>query len=234
MRLNRTPVAFALMAAAVVGLAAAIAAQGTSKVPGNIWPPAKKQMEKSIALSPEEEMKTFSMPPGYRVELVAAEPMIESPILIDFDADGRLWVIEMPAFLPDMSGPGLAASRSTASSCSRTPTTTARWTSGRCSPTSWCMPRALKVLDRGVLIGEPPNLWLMKDTNGDLKADTKEIVVNTYGTAAAASSTTPTACSGRWTTSCTRPSTPGTCAWRRRQVRVPAGAQPRPVADLAG
>ncbi len=43
------------------------------------------------------------------------------------------------------------------------------------------MPRALKVLDHGVLIGEPPNLWLMKDTDGDLKADTKDLVVNTYG-----------------------------------------------------
>src|SRR6187399_2381166 len=102
--MNRTPVAVALITAGVVGLAAAIAAQGTAKVPGNIWPPAKKQMEKAVPLSPEEEMKTFSMPPGYRVELVASDPMIESPILMDFDADGRLWVLEMPTFLPDMTG----------------------------------------------------------------------------------------------------------------------------------
>ena len=37
------------------------------------------------------------------------------------------------------------------------------------------------MLDHGVLVGEPPNLWLMKDTNGDLKMDTKESVANTYG-----------------------------------------------------
>jgi mono/diheme cytochrome c family protein len=43
------------------------------------------------------------------------------------------------------------------------------------------MPRALKVLDHGVLIGEPPNLWLMKDTDGDLKADTRDLVASTYG-----------------------------------------------------
>jgi mono/diheme cytochrome c family protein len=43
------------------------------------------------------------------------------------------------------------------------------------------LPRALKVLDQGVLVGEPPNLWLMKDTNGDLKADTKEAVYKNYG-----------------------------------------------------
>ena len=43
------------------------------------------------------------------------------------------------------------------------------------------LPRALKVLDRGVLVGEPPNLWLMRDTDGDFKADTKELVNGTYG-----------------------------------------------------
>ena len=43
------------------------------------------------------------------------------------------------------------------------------------------LPRALKVLDHGVLVGEPPHLWLARDTNGDLKADTKELVIDTYG-----------------------------------------------------
>jgi mono/diheme cytochrome c family protein len=37
------------------------------------------------------------------------------------------------------------------------------------------------VLDHGVLVGEPPNLWLMRDTNGDLHADTRELVTNRYG-----------------------------------------------------
>ncbi len=74
--MNRAFVGMAFVAEGIVLLAAAIAAQGTSKVPGNIWPPAKKQMPKSIALSAEEEMKTFSLPPGFRVELVASDPMI--------------------------------------------------------------------------------------------------------------------------------------------------------------
>ena len=43
------------------------------------------------------------------------------------------------------------------------------------------LPRALKVLAHGVLVGEPPNLWLMRDTNGDLKADTKDLVTDKYG-----------------------------------------------------
>src|SRR5262245_22303544 len=64
---------------------------GTAKTPGNIWLPAKKATSSTAALTPEEELKTFSMPPGYHVQLVAAEPLIESPIIIDFDPDGRMW-----------------------------------------------------------------------------------------------------------------------------------------------
>ena len=41
--------------------------------------------------------------------------------------------------------------------------------------------RSIKVLDRGVLVAEPPNLWLMRDTNGDLRMDTKELVTGQFG-----------------------------------------------------
>jgi len=64
--INRTRVAIVLIAAGVLGLAAAITAQGTAKVPGNMWPPAKKQMAKSIPLTPEEEMQTFMRSAEFR------------------------------------------------------------------------------------------------------------------------------------------------------------------------
>ena len=108
--------------------------------------------------------------------------MIESPIIIEFDPDGRLWAIEMPAFLPDLSG------RDSPDPINRVVVLEDTDDDGRMDKRTvfadqLVQPRALKVLDRGVLIGEPPNLWLMKDTNGDLKADTKDLVSNTFGTA---------------------------------------------------
>ena len=42
-------------------------------------------------------------------------------------------------------------------------------------------PRAMKVLEQGVLVGEPPNIWLMRDTNGDLRSDRKDLVAAGYG-----------------------------------------------------
>src|SRR4051794_8930439 len=149
-----------------------------SKLPGNMWPPAMKSGKTSPALIPEEEMKTFSVPPGYHVELVAAEPMVESPIVMDFDPDGRLWVLETPGFLPDMTG------RDSPEPINRVVVLEDTNNDGKMDKRTVFadklgLARALKVLDHGVLVGEPPNLWLMKDTNGDLKMDTKESVADT-------------------------------------------------------
>ena len=46
-------------------------------------------------LSPQEAQKLFKLDDGLRIELVACEPQIESPVAMQFDPDGRLWVVEM-------------------------------------------------------------------------------------------------------------------------------------------
>ncbi len=47
------------------------------------------------ALDPKEAQKLFKIDDGLRIELVACEPQIESPVAMQFDPDGRLWVVEM-------------------------------------------------------------------------------------------------------------------------------------------
>src|SRR5687767_10865654 len=93
------------MAAAVASFASLVSwacalLPGGSVSTQTAWPAAvRKTPDKAPALSAEEEMKTFALPPGYRIELVAKEPLVIDPIAIDFDADGRLWVLEMPGFM---------------------------------------------------------------------------------------------------------------------------------------
>jgi putative membrane-bound dehydrogenase-like protein len=53
----------------------------------------------------EEILKTLRVDPGLRVELVAAEPEVESPVALAFDEDGRLWVVEMRDY-PNGPPPG--------------------------------------------------------------------------------------------------------------------------------
>lgn len=49
-------------------------------------------------LPPEESRKLFQVPPGFHVELVAAEPLVADPVAIDFDAHSRLFVCEIHGY----------------------------------------------------------------------------------------------------------------------------------------
>lgn len=60
----------------------------------------------SPAKTPAEEKLTFQLEPGFKIQLVAAEPMIQAPVVVTFDEDGRLWVVEMRGFMPTIDGEG--------------------------------------------------------------------------------------------------------------------------------
>lgn len=51
-------------------------------------------------MDPEHALEKFQLEEGFRIEIVAHEPMVVDPIAMDIDADGRLWVIDMPSYMP--------------------------------------------------------------------------------------------------------------------------------------
>lgn len=132
-------------------------------------------------LSWEEEMKTFKIEKGFRIELVASEPMIESPIAMSFDDQGRLYVVEMRGYMHDLAGAGETEPTGRISLLEDTDG------DGRMDKVTpfldkLVMPRAVMAVNGGVLVAEPPNLFFCKDTDGDGKADVKEVVTSDYGT----------------------------------------------------
>src|SRR5438093_11510351 len=48
--------------------------------------------------SPAESLKAFRLHGGFRIELAAAEPHLASPVALDFDEGGRLYVAEFVEF----------------------------------------------------------------------------------------------------------------------------------------
>lgn len=170
---------------AIVGLAAVVlaglAVGRRRHAPREPWPPAVVQEDQGAPeLSAEDSLKTIVVPPGYRVELVAKEPLVEDPILIEFDADGRMWVVEMPAFA---MGEGMQDSREGICRVVVLEDLDDDGTMDRRTvfADKLVLPRAIKALATGVLVGEPPHLWWMRDTNGDLRMDEKELVSDTFG-----------------------------------------------------
>ncbi|HEX9368260.1 MAG TPA: c-type cytochrome [Vicinamibacterales bacterium] len=54
-----------------------------------------------VARGPEEEARGFVLPAGYRMELVAADPEVISPAVIEFDGNGRMYVSELVSYMMD-------------------------------------------------------------------------------------------------------------------------------------
>ena len=67
---------------------------------------AKKEADPYSMLTPEEELATFELAPGYVAELFAAEPMVQEPVLTVWDADGAMYVAEMRSYMQDVAGTG--------------------------------------------------------------------------------------------------------------------------------
>ncbi|MCO5240189.1 MAG: c-type cytochrome [Chitinophagaceae bacterium] len=65
--------------------------------------PPVLQNPSPVALTPEESMKTMHLPEGYRLELVASEPLIEEPVAIVWDGNGRMYVAEMRTYMQDIN-----------------------------------------------------------------------------------------------------------------------------------
>src|SRR6516162_5627696 len=58
------------------------------------------------ALSPQDAIKKMQVPPGFHVELVAAEPDLVNPVAMTFDEKGRIWITESIEYPRRSAGPG--------------------------------------------------------------------------------------------------------------------------------
>ena len=142
-----------------------------SRVPAELIPPAP-------VLSPEDSLKTFVLEPGFRIELVAAEPLVQSPVALQFDGNGRLWVVEMVGYMPNPDGTGETEPRGNIVVLEDTDGD-GRMDKRRVFADKLVMPRALSLMHGGVLVAEPPKLWFYP-INDDLTAGPREEVAGDY------------------------------------------------------
>ncbi len=130
-------------------------------------------------LPPEEALASFSLPEGFRIELVAAEPLVGDPVEIEFDSEGRMWVVEMRGYMPNPDGTheNEPVGRITVLEDSDGD---GRMDRSTVFLDQLVMPRALAVLESGVMVAEPPNLWLCLDLDGDLRCDERRLLTDQY------------------------------------------------------
>lgn len=139
--------------------------------------PGKKQGQAGPK-SPKEAMAGFQTLPSFEMQLVASEPQIHEPIVLSYDENGLMYVAEYLKFpshhgksdepdgcirlLKDENGDGHYE-------------TSEIFAQGLEWPTGICC------WDGGIYVVAAPDLWYLKDTNGDGRADHREKVFTGFG-----------------------------------------------------
>jgi len=145
------------------------------------------------ALTPAQEQTKLHVPPGFTVQLFASEPMINKPINMAFDARGRLWVsstVEYPysadkSRWSDEKGTRVKDSRDAIKILEDTDgdgqaDKVTDFADGLNIPTGvlpWHKPEH----KAGCIAFSIPNLWYFADTDGDDKADVREVLFGPLG-----------------------------------------------------
>ncbi|MEI6238980.1 MAG: PVC-type heme-binding CxxCH protein [Planctomycetia bacterium] len=150
------------------------------EVPGPAdWAKAQAQARAARFLAPEEAVAAMTVPPGFRVDLFAAEPMISQPFAFCFDARGRMWIAENRDY--ESRGGGFSNDGR-----SRIVILEDTDRDGRADVRTVFLegipfPSAIAVGFGGLWLGAPPNLLFVPDRDGDDRADVESIEVRLTG-----------------------------------------------------
>ncbi|WP_420147486.1 DUF7133 domain-containing protein [Spirosoma sp.] len=128
-------------------------------------------------LSPEASIQKIQLPPGYHVELVASEPMVQEPVAIAWDGNGRMYVAEMNTYMKDANATDEYAPTSRIKRLEDTDGD-GKMDKSTIFIDSLVLPRTILPVGDQLLVGitNVQHIWSYRDTNGDGKADEKKIV----------------------------------------------------------
>jgi putative membrane-bound dehydrogenase-like protein len=125
------------------------------------------------ALSPEESLRALRVQPGFKVDLVASEPLIHSPVAFEWSADGRLWVVEMNDYPKGVDGKGKGGGRVRVLEDADGD---GRYENAVTFLEDLSFPNGIYPWRKGVVISAAPDIFYAEDTNGDGKADVREVL----------------------------------------------------------
>jgi putative membrane-bound dehydrogenase-like protein len=134
---------------------------------------AGERIARSEPLSPRQALQQFRHAPGLRIELVAAEPEIESPVAMAFDEDGKLWVVEMRDY-PNGPEPGKPPEGRIRVLEDRDGD--GRYEHSRVFADRLLFGNGLMLWKGGVVVTAAPHILYLKDRDGDGRADQLEIL----------------------------------------------------------
>lgn len=128
----------------------------------------------SDPLEPSAALKSLRVPKGFTVDLVASEPQLLDPVAFDWDTRGRLWVVEMADYPLGLGADGAAGGR--------VRVLEDRDRDGSYEHSSLFadglnFPNGIITWRDGVIVTAAPDVIFLRDTDGDGKADVREVLL---------------------------------------------------------
>ncbi|MDX1383880.1 MAG: hypothetical protein R3190_09580, partial [Thermoanaerobaculia bacterium] len=114
----------------------------------------------------------FELHPDFEMQLVASEPVVFDPVDLDFDEEGRIWVLEMPGYpfpteqgrvvrLEDADGDGT-------------------WETRTVFADGLGVADSILPVRGGLLVAAPPDLLLLRDRDGDGRGEEREVLLSGF------------------------------------------------------
>lgn len=128
------------------------------------------------ALSTTEALKRFHLRDGFKIELFAAEPVVQDPVEMVFDEEGNAFVVEMPdyPFMPENAkGTGRIKILQDTDGDGRMDKATV-------FADSILEATSMLPWKGGLIVTAAPNILYLKDTDGDLRADSTEVLFSGF------------------------------------------------------
>ena len=126
---------------------------------------------------PNSELENFELLPGYQANLFASDPMIANPVHMHWDSKGRLWVACSWAYPPlkpgEKANDKIIILEDTDDDGKADKSTV--FADGLYLPTG------IEFANGGCYVAQSPDIFFLKDTDGDDVADTKELVLTGFG-----------------------------------------------------
>ena len=143
---------------------------------GKVHIPRRQSAPPGPPLSAEEAAKKFTVPEGFAVQVVAAEPDVVNPVAMAIDEKGRFWVTESFSYPKKDTGAGLDRIKVLEDTDG----------DGVVDKTTIFaeglnIPSGIAVGYGGVWVCNSPDLLFLQDTDGDLKADTQKVIATGFG-----------------------------------------------------
>lgn len=118
-------------------------------------------------------MAGFELADGFQLELIASEPLVADPVDMEIDEFGRLYVVEMHGYPLDISGSGKIKLLSDTDGDGIMDKSVV-------FADSLILPTGILRWKNGLLVTDPPHVLYLEDTNGDGRADKKEVVLTGF------------------------------------------------------